>query len=67
MKRKKTTVQRPSDCPTFNEELVFELKRDLAAEVTIEVRIVHESLSHKEQLGSLTFGPLTNIKGLFFS
>ena len=59
-KRKKTTVQRASDCPTFNEELVFELRRDQAPEVTIEVRLVHESLSHKEQLGSLIFGPIVN-------
>ena len=57
LKRKKTSVQRASDCPTFNEELVFELRRDIAQEVMIELRIVHESLSYKEQLGSVTFGP----------
>ncbi|CAF1298493.1 unnamed protein product [Adineta steineri] len=66
IKRKKTSVQRTSDCPTFNEELVFELRRDIASEVTIEVRLVHESLSYKEQLGSVIFGPIVNnmIKGL---
>ena len=65
IKRKKTSVQRTSDCPTFNEELVFELRRDIAAEVIIEVRVVHESLSYKEQLGSVVFGPIINnmIKG----
>ncbi len=65
MKRKKTSVQRTSDCPTFNEELVFELRRDIATEVIIEVRLVHESLSYKEQLGSVIFGPIMNnmIKG----
>jgi len=65
MKRKKTSVQRTSDCPTFNEELVFELRRDIATEVSIEVRLVHESLSYKEQLGSVIFGPIMNnmIKG----
>ena len=32
----------------------------------IELRIVHESLSYKEQLGSITFGPAINnmTKGL---
>lgn len=60
MKRKKTSVQKTSDCPTFNEELVFELRRDVASEVTIELRFVHESLSYKEQLGSVTFGPIIN-------
>ncbi|CAF2971959.1 unnamed protein product [Rotaria sp. Silwood2] len=60
MKRKKTSVQRTSDCPTFNEELVFELRRDFASEVTIELRLVHESLSCKEQLGSVIFGPIIN-------
>ncbi|CAF0984922.1 unnamed protein product [Rotaria sp. Silwood1] len=60
MKRKKTSVQRTSDCPTFNEELVFELRRDIASEVTIELRLVHESLSYKEQLGSVIFGPVIN-------
>ena len=60
IKRKKTTAQRASDSPTFNEELIFELRRDLANEVIIEVRVVHESLSYKEQLGSITFGPLIN-------
>lgn len=60
LKRKKTSVQRASDCPTFNEELVFELRRDIAQEVMIELRIVHESLSYKEQLGSITFGPNIN-------
>ncbi|CAF3479577.1 unnamed protein product [Adineta steineri] len=57
LKRKKTSVQKASDCPTFNEELVFELRRDIAQEVMIELRIVHESLSYKEQLGSVIFGP----------
>ncbi|UJR28819.1 hypothetical protein I4U23_010043 [Adineta vaga] len=57
LKRKKTSVQKASDCPTFNEELVFELRRDIAQEIMIELRIVHESLSYKEQLGSITFGP----------
>ncbi len=62
LKRKKTSVQRASDCPTFNEELVFELRRDIAQEVMIELRIVHESLSYKEQLGSVIFGPaISNI------
>lgn len=60
LKRKKTSVQRASDCPTFNEELVFELRRDIAQEVMIELRIVHESLSYKEQLGSVIFGPAIN-------
>ena len=66
LKRKKTSVQRASDCPTFNEELVFELRRDIAQEVMIELRIVHESLSYKEQLGSIIFGPAINnmTKGL---
>jgi hypothetical protein len=65
IKRKKTSVQRTSDCPTFNEELVFELRRDIASEVIIELRLVHESLSYKEQLGSVVFGPIINnmIKG----
>ena len=65
LKRKKTSVQRTSDCPTFNEELVFELRRDVASEVSIEIRLVHESLSYKEQLGSIIFGPVINnlIKG----
>ncbi|CAF4120661.1 unnamed protein product [Rotaria socialis] len=63
LKRKKTSVQRTSDCPTFNEELVFELRRDVASEVTIELRIVHESLSYKEQLGSVVFGPIVNHMG----
>ncbi|CAF1967140.1 unnamed protein product [Rotaria magnacalcarata] len=65
MKRKKTSVQRTSDYPTFNEELVFELRRDVASEVTIELRVVHESLSYKEQLGSVVFGPIVNhmVKG----
>jgi hypothetical protein len=69
LKRKKTSVQRASDCPTFNEELVFELRRDIAHEVMIELRIVHESLSYKEQLGSVTFGPNVNhmTKGLINS
>jgi hypothetical protein len=40
--------------------LVFELKRDIAQEVMIELRIVHESLSYKEQLGAITFGPMIN-------
>ncbi|CAF1662817.1 unnamed protein product, partial [Adineta ricciae] len=57
LKRKKTSAQKASDCPTFNEELVFELRRDIAQEVMIELRVVHESLSCKEQLGSVTFGP----------
>jgi hypothetical protein len=60
LKRKKTSVQRTSDCPTFNEELVFELRRDIASDVIIEVRVVHESLSYKEQLGSVVFGPYIN-------
>ncbi|CAF0897379.1 unnamed protein product [Rotaria sp. Silwood1] len=60
LKRKKTSVQRASDCPTFNEELVFELRRDIAQEVMIELRVVHESLSYKEQLGSIIFGPTIN-------
>lgn len=65
LKRKKTSVQRTSDCPIFNEELVFELRRDIASEVTIEIRLVHESLSYKEQLGSIIFGPVISnlIKG----
>ncbi|UJR20776.1 hypothetical protein I4U23_023889 [Adineta vaga] len=60
IKRKKTSVQRTSDCPTFNEELVFELRRDIASDVIVEVRLVHESLSYKEQLGSVIFGPSVN-------
>ncbi|CAF1114276.1 unnamed protein product [Adineta ricciae] len=60
IKRKKTSVQRTSDCPTFNEELVFELRRDVASEAIIEVRLVHDSLSYKEQLGSVIFGPIVN-------
>ncbi len=60
IKRKKTSVQRTSDCPTFNEELIFELRREIASEVTIEIRLVHESLSYKEQLGSVIFGPVIN-------
>ena len=60
IKRKKTSVQRTSDCPTFNEELVFELRRDVASEAIIEVRLVHDSLSYKEQLGSVVFGPIVN-------
>ena len=65
LKRKKTSVQRTSDCPIFNEELVFELRREIASEVIIELRLVHESLSYKEQLGSVIFGPMINnmIKG----
>lgn len=58
IKRKKTNVQRTSDSPVFNEELVFELRREAASEITIEVRLVHESLSYKEQLGSVIFGPI---------
>lgn len=58
IKRKKTSVQRTSDCPIFNEELVFELRREIASEITIEIRLVHESLSYKEQLGSVIFGPI---------
>ena len=60
LKRKKTSVQRTSDCPIFNEDLVFELRRDIALEVIIEIRLVHESLSYKEQLGSIIFGPIVN-------
>ena len=65
LKRKKTSVQRTSDCPIFNEELIFELRREIAQEVIIELRLVHESLSYKEQLGSVIFGPMINniIKG----
>ena len=57
LKRKKSTVQRASDCPVFNEELIFELRRDQATDVVIEVRVVHESLAYREQLGSVVFGP----------
>ena len=51
-------MQRASDCPTFNEELVFELRRDIVQEIMIELRVVHESLAYKEHLGSVTFGPM---------
>ena len=59
IKRKKTSVQRTSDCPIFNENLVFELRRDIASEVIIEVRLVHESLSYKAVLRS--FGQKTHV------
>ncbi|CAF0752563.1 unnamed protein product [Didymodactylos carnosus] len=56
IKRKKTSVQRSTDNPMFNEELVFELRKEVAGETMIEIRIVHESLSWKENLGCVLFG-----------
>lgn len=52
LKKKKTSTQKSSTIPIFNEEIVFtNLKKDQLNDLTINFTIYHDSMTNKEALG----------------
>ena len=52
MKKKKTSTQKSTVNPIFNEEIVFtNLKKEQLEEIVIKFTILHDSLTNRELLG----------------
>jgi Ca2+-dependent lipid-binding protein len=52
LKKKKTSTQKATLNPVFNEEVVFtNLKKEQLSEVTIQFTVFHDSMTNKEMLG----------------
>jgi hypothetical protein len=55
LKKKKTSSQKATTCPTYNEEIVFtHLKKEKLNDVSLLFQIYHDSMTHREELGSLS-------------
>lgn len=55
LKKKKTSTQKSTTTPTFNEEVVFtRLKKEKLADISIYFQIFHDSITNREELGNLT-------------
>ncbi len=54
IKKKKTSTQKSTMNPTYNEEIVFtHLKKELLNEIVIKLTIFHDSITNREALGTL--------------
>ncbi|XP_013782893.1 synaptotagmin-5-like isoform X2 [Limulus polyphemus] len=57
-KKKKTTTQRGTLNPIFNEALTFNVTREMLRSATLEFSVMNDNiLSQKENLGSVVIGP----------
>ncbi|XP_076342141.1 synaptotagmin-5-like isoform X2 [Tachypleus tridentatus] len=57
-KKKKTTTQRGTINPVFNEALTFNVTREILKSVTLEFTVMNDNiLGQKENLGSVVIGP----------
>ncbi|RMZ95836.1 synaptotagmin-5 isoform X1 [Brachionus plicatilis] len=55
LKKKKTSSQKGTMCPVYNEEIVFtHLKKEQLNDITIQFLIYHDSLTNRELLGSFS-------------
>ncbi|CAF0721932.1 unnamed protein product [Brachionus calyciflorus] len=55
IKKKKTSSQKGTTCPTYNEEIVFSnLKKEQLNEIVIQFLIYHDSITNRELLGSVS-------------
>jgi hypothetical protein len=58
LKKKKTLTQKASTSPVYNEELVFtHIKKEQLDAVLITFTLFHDSLTSKENLGTISIGP----------
>lgn len=59
-KKKKTSTQKSTTAPVYNEEIVFtNIKKDKLAEIQIQLSIHHDTLTHRETLGCVTIGSMS--------
>jgi hypothetical protein len=57
LKKKKTSTQKSSLNPVFNEEVVFtNLKKEQLGEIVIQFTLFHDSMTSKEMLGYFSIG-----------
>ena len=54
IKKKKTSTQKATINPVYNEEFSFNLKKDLLDDIMISFTLVHDSLTSREVLGSVS-------------
>ena len=58
LKKKKTLTQKASTSPVYNEELVFtHIRKEQLDAVLITFTLFHDSLTSKENLGTISIGP----------
>lgn len=57
LKKKKTSTQKSTHSPVYNEEIVFtNIKKEKLAEIQIQLALYHDSLTSREELGCVTVG-----------
>ena len=57
LKKKKTSTQKSTTSPVYNEEIVFtNIKKEKLNEIRLQLALYHDSLTHREALGCVTVG-----------
>lgn len=60
IKKKKTSTQKSTNAPVYNEEIVFtNIKKDKLADLQIQLSIYHDSLTNREPLGFVSIGSVS--------
>lgn len=60
IKKKKTSTQKATMSPTYNEEIVFtNLKKEKLNDIQIQFSVYQDSITNREALGFITIGPLS--------
>ena len=59
LKKKKTSTQKATTSPVFNEEIVFNLKKEQLDEISISMSLYHDSYTRGELLGTVVLSSST--------
>lgn len=59
-KKKKTSTQKSTTSPIYNEEIVFtNIKKEKLNDIQLQLVVYHDSLTHREELGCVTVGSMS--------
>lgn len=59
-KKKKTSTQKSTTSPIYNEEVVFtNIKKEKLNDIQLQLVVYHDSLTHREELGCVTVGNMS--------
>ena len=66
VKKKKTSTQKASSVPVYNEEIVFtHVSKEQLNEIVLTFDVCHDSLTHKELLGTMSISAAAKGEGYF--